>query len=117
MTDIELPDILAKVPEWHARVLAGEGRSSFVGQYSYAKELMDPFIVAHIERTNKELSKKDLLEAYDEIAKLRPVVDEILAKYDAVITPSVPDEATEGLVSTGTAVFSKYLLSSSLRDP
>lgn len=107
VSELELPAEFAKIPEWHARVLAGEGRSSFLGQYALKKDLMDPFIVAHVERSNQELSKKKLLEAYDGISRLRPVVDEILSGYDAVLTPSVPDEATEGLVSTGTAVFSE----------
>jgi amidase len=29
--DIELPEDFAKIKEWHAKVLAGEGRSSFLG--------------------------------------------------------------------------------------
>lgn len=54
-----------------------------------------------------KITRKEQLEAYDEIAKLRPVVDEIAGKYTAIITPSITDEAPlleEPLRFTGDAV-------------
>lgn len=57
----------------------------------------------HVENVSK-LSRKAQLDSYDGCAKLRPVWDEIASKYDAVFTPSVVDEAPEGIESTGDAV-------------
>ncbi|KAG4439657.1 hypothetical protein IFR05_004854 [Cadophora sp. M221] len=76
--ELELPEEFAMVGEWHKRVCEGDGRSSFLGTQ---------------------------LEAYDGCAKLRPVWDEIASRYDAVLTPSVPDEAPVGIKSTGDASF------------
>lgn len=45
-----------------------------------------------------------LLESQDEAARLRPIWDEFANQYDAIITPSVPDEAPYGLESTGDSV-------------
>lgn len=108
VTDLELPGEFARIPEWHTRILAGEGRTSFLGQHALAKEMLDPVIRGYAELTNQELSKRDLLEAYDGIARLRPIVDEILSRFDAVITPSAPDEAPVGLASTGSPAMSEW---------
>jgi hypothetical protein len=60
-------------------------------------------MIGHVENISK-LSRKDQLEAYDGCARLRPVWDELAEKYDAIITPSVPDIAPLGLGNTGDAV-------------
>ena len=57
----------------------------------------------HVNNASK-LSRKSQLEAYDGCARLRPVWDEIASRFDAVFTPSVPDEATVGIESTGDPV-------------
>jgi len=60
-------------------------------------------IKGHVENSQR-LSRKEQLESYDGCARLRPVWDEIASKYDAVLTPSVPDEAPIGIENTGDAV-------------
>ena len=60
-------------------------------------------MAGHVENFT-QLSRKAQLEAYDGCARLRPVWDNIASNYDAVITPSVVDEAPLGLESTGDAV-------------
>lgn len=102
--EIELPDEFAKIKDWHAAVLAGEGRTSFLGNYLLAKDKMHPMLHGHVENHTK-LSRKAQLEAYDGCAKLRPVWDEIASRYDAVFTPSVVDEAPIGIERTGDASF------------
>jgi Asp-tRNA(Asn)/Glu-tRNA(Gln) amidotransferase A subunit family amidase len=103
--EIDLPEEFAKFVEWHEIVLAGEGRASFLGNYLLAKEegLMDELMMGHVEET-RGFTRKQQLEAYDGAARLRPVWDEIAAKYDVVITPSVPDEAPLDITHTGDAV-------------
>ena len=68
-----------------------------------AKDKLHGTIRDHVENKIK-LTRKDLLEGYDGCARLRPVWDEIASRYDAVITPSVVDEAPVGLESTGDSV-------------
>lgn len=83
-----------------------EGRPSFLGDYKSNGAHLDPWILTHVHNDTK-ISRKEQLEAYDEIAKLRPVVDEIASKYTLLITPSVTDEAPvleEPLRFTGDAV-------------
>lgn len=106
--DVELPESFAKVEKWHHDVLAGEGRASFLGNYLLGKDKLNELLHSHVENI-KNVSRKAQLEAYDECAKLRPVLDEVVSRYDAVITPSVVDEAPKGLSSTGDAVSTALL--------
>ncbi|KAE9381858.1 amidase family protein [Stipitochalara longipes BDJ] len=102
--EIELPEEFSNISKWHADVLAGEGRTSFLGNYLLAKDKMHPMLHGHVENHTK-LTRKAQLEAYDGCARLRPVWDEIASKYDAVFTPGVVDEAPVGIESTGDASF------------
>lgn len=80
-----------------------------------AKEKLNPKIAAMVDNESK-LTRKTQLDAYDGCARMRPIWDELASKYDAVLTPSVPDEATVGTASTGDAVCTKldYLFTSHL---
>lgn len=60
--------------------------------YLIGKDKMNKNIVGHVENTTKS-SRKAQLESY-----------EIASKYDAVITPTVVDEAPMSIASTGDAV-------------
>ena len=71
--------------------------------YLLGKDKLHATIIDNVENRGK-IGRKDQLDAYDGCARLRPVWDEISSKYDAVITPSVPDEAPIGLEFTGEAV-------------
>ena len=102
--EISLPEQLNHLPAWHATVLASEGRTAFLPEYSIAKDKISKQLIGHVENSEK-ISRKAQLEAFDNIAVARPVVDEILGRYAAVLTPSVPDEAPLGIEKTGSAAF------------
>ena len=93
--EVELPDDFGKVLEWHATVLAAEGRSSFLGQYLKDESMLHDDIVGYAEN-RRNVSHKGQLEAYDNCARLRPIWDGIASKYDVILTPSIVDEAPEG---------------------
>lgn len=102
--EISLPEQLNDLPAWHATVLASEGRTAFLPEYAVAKDMISQQLVGHVQNSGK-ISRKAQLEAFDKISTARPVVDEILGRYDAIITPSVPDEAPLGIEKTGSAAF------------
>lgn len=68
---------------------------------------MNPFLQQNVENATK-VSRKEQLEAYDGVANLRPVWDSIAEKHDAIITPSVVDEAPIGN-NTGDPVSLKFI--------
>ncbi|KAI3554881.1 amidase [Colletotrichum abscissum] len=102
--EIEFDPELEELPQWHATVLHSDGRSAFLPDYRAAKDQLHEFLISHVDNTNK-ISRAEQLEAFDSIAIARPKVDKMLAKYDAVLVPSVVDEAPEGTSSTGSAAF------------
>ena len=103
--DVELPADFAKVLDWHRDVLAGEGRSSFLGQALLGKDKLDDDILGYVEN-RRNVSRKAQMEAYDNCARLRPVWDELASKYALILTPSVVDEAPLGLEYSGDMVSS-----------
>ncbi|KAK5727323.1 hypothetical protein LTR15_003217 [Elasticomyces elasticus] len=102
--DLELPDEFSQVLDWLADVLVGEGRTSFLGQYLLDKDKLHESIQGYVDNSRK-LTHRQLLDAYDNVARLRPVFDELASKYDVIITPSVVDEAPLGLEHTGDMSF------------
>ncbi|OQN96767.1 hypothetical protein B0A48_17191 [Cryoendolithus antarcticus] len=102
--ELSLPASLDDLPHWHATVLSSDGRTAFLPEYTVDNSQISSQLVGHVENAEK-ISRKAQLDAFDNIAAARPVVDEILGRYAAVITPSVPDEAPEGIGSTGSAAF------------
>lgn len=104
VTEIEFPKEFAKLPTWHTVMLFSDGRVAFRPEHHLAKELLAPDLIEHVEEFHG-YTRKQYLEALDGIAALRPVWDAIADQYDAVVAPSVPDVAPEGLERTGSAVF------------
>ncbi|KAJ4257504.1 hypothetical protein NW762_008628 [Fusarium torreyae] len=102
--EIELPSEFDNLPEWYRIVLHSEGRTSFLPEYRVGRDQIGRVLVEHVENKDK-FTRKTQLEAFDKMAALRPVFDEIASKFAAVITPSVPDEAPVGLESTGSHIF------------
>ncbi|KAF1916016.1 amidase signature domain-containing protein [Ampelomyces quisqualis] len=102
--EISLPENLHGLSDWHRLVLNSDGRTAFLPEYTVAKDKISEQLAGHVENSDK-ISRKAQLEAFDSIAAARPIVDDILGKYTAIITPSVPDEAPLGIEKTGSAAF------------
>lgn len=102
--DIEIPNDLNALPEWHRIVLDQDGRTAFLPEYKIAKDRLHHQLVGHVENV-KGYTHKQHLDAFDSIAAARPRVDALLGRYAAVLTPSVPGEAPVGIDKTGSAVF------------
>lgn len=101
--ELILPPSFAPLPEWHRTLLHTDGLATFLPEHRVAKSQLHESLVVYVDMP--EFSRKQQLQAQDGIAALRPEFDRIVAGYDAMLTPSVVDEAPEGLESTGDAVF------------
>lgn len=105
--DLELPEDFDNLGVWHRNILHMEGQSSFLGDYLQSPQHLDPWVKKHVEN-DTNTTRREQLDSYDNIARLRPVIDNIASKYTALITPSVTDEAPiidEPLRFTGDASF------------
>ncbi|KAG6088624.1 hypothetical protein E4U15_005543 [Claviceps sp. LM218 group G6] len=102
--DVDLPEAFSKCSEWRETVVIQEARAAFLPKYLEDKSKIHNDIVKLVEAQNLPSPQK-VLEAHDGIAKLRADWDQIARNYDIIITPSAVDEAPEGLLDTGIAVF------------
>ncbi|KAI3394337.1 hypothetical protein diail_2889 [Diaporthe ilicicola] len=102
--EIEMPEDLKELPQWHAVVFRTDGQTAFLPDYLSAKDQLHEQLHEHVENKYKH-THAEKLDAFDRMAAARPKADALLSKYDAVLTPSVPGEAPLGLKSTGSAVF------------
>ena len=112
ISDVETPKDFEKILDWHADVLTGEGQTSFLGHQLLSEartqdpenpqpdQVLGDDIMRHL-RNDRNVTRASLLAAYDNIARMRPIWDNLANEYDIVITPSVADEAPKGLGSTG----------------
>lgn len=103
---IELPPAFDLLPQWHRTWLTCEGRVSFLPEYAAARNDLDSFLVGHVENSQK-ISRAEQVRAFDGIASLRPKMDELAAKYAAIVTPSALDEAPLGIERTGSSAFNQ----------
>lgn len=101
--ELVLPPAFDMVTPWHRIVLACDGQPAFLADYRTKKDQLFHRLQGHVERKGG-WTRKQQLEAFDGIARLLPEIDEIAGQWDAIIVPSVPDEAPEGLESTGSAI-------------
>lgn len=105
--EVDLPEGFDNIGVWHRNILHMEGQSSFLSDYLKAPDQLDPWVKKHVEN-DTATTRQELLDSYDNIARLRPVLDSIAAMYTALVTPSVTDEAPlieEPLRFTGDASF------------
>lgn len=68
--------------------------------YILAKDKLAQIAVDNVENKGN-VTRKAQLEAYDGLARLRPMWDKLASQYDAVIAPSTVDDAPRGLEHTG----------------
>ncbi|KAJ6625000.1 amidase signature domain-containing protein [Mycena sp. CBHHK59/15] len=98
--ELELPEDFVGVTKWHQEVFECDARTTFMSEYIRAKDRLDPLLVGYVENPS-DITHRDHLTALDHLAQLRSKIDVIAASFDAILTPSVPDEAPEGLGTTG----------------
>lgn len=85
-------------------IMSCEARVAFLREYRVDKTKLDPQIRGLVENDAK-YTNREMAQALDKYARMRPIIDDLAAKYSAVITPSVVDESPLGLDDMGSAAF------------
>jgi len=107
--DVEFPkefDDATALKRMFKVILTVEARTSFFKEYlmDTTETKLDPEIRAFVENASS-IPREEVRRACDRFAALRPVFDEIAAKYSALVTPSAADEAPLGIDDMGDAIF------------
>jgi Asp-tRNA(Asn)/Glu-tRNA(Gln) amidotransferase A subunit family amidase len=103
-TPVELP---AEAMEAHsgARMITDvEMAANLAQEYETGRHKISAVLNALFERGRRHTAFA-YLQAVETAKRLRPVVDDLLAPFDAVLTPATPGPAPLGLETTGNPVF------------
>jgi Asp-tRNA(Asn)/Glu-tRNA(Gln) amidotransferase A subunit family amidase len=102
--EVELPEPFAAVPELHTSVLTAEMAKS-VGSLCDEPGEHPSARFRGMVADGREVRAADYLAALDSREVLNAGLNEVFARYDAIITPAAPGEAPEGLGTTGDPSF------------
>lgn len=102
--EASLPSLFEEAHALHRTVMEPELAHNYAAEYSTGKDRLSPTLRQIIER-GQSASAVAYLAALERLPRLARVLDELLAGYDAVLTPATPGEAPIGLHSTGSPVF------------
>ncbi len=102
--EAELPAPFAEAGQVHSTILEADLALSFSSEYQRGKERLSPMLRTMIERGRQTLAV-DYNRAVAAVAGLRRTLDDLLQRYDAILTPATTGVAPAGLASTGSPIF------------
>ena len=102
--ELRLPETFAGLYDAQDIILQGEAGAAFLPDYLASQDRLHAEFRDKVENKTG-VTPKAMAEAYDLAGACRPAFDRIAANFDAVLTPSAPGEAPEGLGWTGDWVF------------
>ena len=91
----------------HNVVTNSDAQAAFLKEYRMDNSKLHPEIYKIVE-SSSNYPHKEVVQALDRYASIRPIFDTIAAHYSAIITPSAVDEAPLGLSDMGSAAFNWF---------
>ncbi|MDJ0738357.1 MAG: amidase [Gammaproteobacteria bacterium] len=102
--EVELPDIFAEAAVAHRRIMLAEMAHNLRRYHDRGADRLAAETRAAIDE-GRTIGASDYLAALDWREPLYAGLEEVFARYDAIVTPAAPGEAPAGLGSTGSAAF------------
>jgi Asp-tRNA(Asn)/Glu-tRNA(Gln) amidotransferase A subunit family amidase len=104
VTVVNLPDVFARAIALHPHVMNMESAQALAWEVDHARAQLSPVMRTNMDWAMAEPAAK-LNEGRAAFAAAQAAFDDAIAGYDAVLTPSAPGEAPEGLDFTGLPTF------------
>jgi Asp-tRNA(Asn)/Glu-tRNA(Gln) amidotransferase A subunit family amidase len=101
---VELPAPFAEADTIHRTIMEADFAFSFSAEYARGKDKLTPTLRTMIERGQRTLAM-DRQRALGKVPILVQALEEIFARYDAILTPATTGEAPASLASTGNPIF------------
>jgi Asp-tRNA(Asn)/Glu-tRNA(Gln) amidotransferase A subunit family amidase len=102
--EVELPSIFDNAVELHRAIQDAEVAVNFAPEYEQSRDKLSARLRGIIEH-GQQVTAADYIRAVARIPLLNINLNEIFDRYDAILTPAAPGEASLGLESTGNPVF------------
>jgi Asp-tRNA(Asn)/Glu-tRNA(Gln) amidotransferase A subunit family amidase len=103
-TEVALPDVFNEWQEALRSLMQAGMARNLAAYYRRGKEQMSDKLTALIEDGMK-VAAVDYLTALDWREALNNGLEQLLSRFDAIMTPAAPGEAPKGLDSTGNPIF------------
>ncbi len=101
---VEMPSAVVAGYEAHALVMNGESAEALAWELDHARAQLSEGLQERLA-WGRGPGRAALLEARGAFAAARAAFADVIAGYDAILTPSAPGEAPEGLGWTGDPAF------------
>ena len=102
--EIELPAVFVGAVDAHRAIMEPDIAASFAREYEQGRDRLSATLRAIIER-GTERRAMEYVRAVATIPALNAALEDILATYDAILTPATTAEAPLGLDATGSPIF------------
>ncbi|TAK46472.1 MAG: amidase [Betaproteobacteria bacterium] len=100
----ELPESLRAAWDWHRTIMEAEMAANLEREWEKGRDRLSEPLRALLARGH-EVKAVEYQKALARIAVLNQGFEELFSRYDAVLTPSAPGTAPEGLTATGDPAF------------
>jgi Asp-tRNA(Asn)/Glu-tRNA(Gln) amidotransferase A subunit family amidase len=100
----ELPESLAEAWDWHRTIMEAEMALNLGLEWDKGRDRLSESLRAQLAR-GREVRALDYQRALARIPALNQGFEEVFARFDAILTPSAPGTAPEGLAATGDPAF------------
>ena len=102
--EAELPTPFAEAAQIHRTIMEADLALSFSSEYERGKERLSPILRTMIEQ-GRQTFAVDYNRAVAAVPGLRRALDDLLQRYDVILTPATTGVAPAGLASTGSPIF------------
>jgi len=104
VSEVVMPEAAAPAWDWHRIVMEAEIAANFAVEWRDGKDRLSASLRGQIER-GRATAEADYDYALAQIPRVNALFDDLYAKYDVILTPSVAGTAPRGLESTGDPAF------------
>jgi Asp-tRNA(Asn)/Glu-tRNA(Gln) amidotransferase A subunit family amidase len=102
--EVDLPAGFDEAVRVHQTIMEADIARSFKGEYEHGANQLSRNLRETIERGQK-IAADDYDLAVEKIPSLNAALEDLLTRYDAILTPATTGQAPRGLESTGSPVF------------
>jgi Asp-tRNA(Asn)/Glu-tRNA(Gln) amidotransferase A subunit family amidase len=104
VVEVEMPGAAAGVLDWHRTVMEAEMAANLDLEWERGADRLSESLRAQLAR-GRNITALEYQKALARMPLLNESFDEILQRYDAILTPAAPGTAPKGLQATGDPAF------------
>jgi Asp-tRNA(Asn)/Glu-tRNA(Gln) amidotransferase A subunit family amidase len=104
VVEVEMPGAAAGVLDWHRTVMEAEMAANLDLEWERGADRLSESLRAQLAR-GRNITALEYQKALARMPLLNESFDEILQRYDAILTPAAPGTAPQGLQATGDPAF------------